>query len=255
MAANLPAPLTGFPPAWPFTPADFEREDSASDAAHYVMPRFVQHVDAAAAYALRLVYEEELCAISGEVGGRPLNVLDVGASWVSHLEHGREFGRVCGVGLNSDELERNGVLTEYFVQDLNAHPNLPTLLSNSYDVAVCSFSIQYFKRPRELLAELLRVLRPGGVVLVAFSDRMFPTKAVAAWRDAGRGCGGHAASAERARIVATYLHFAGRGGGDGGGGTGPHGAFRVPHWLDASPDPGRTDPLHVVLARKEGPLV
>ena len=44
--------------------------------------------------------------------------------------------------------------------------------------------MQYLQRPEEVFAEALRVLKPGGVFIVSFSNRMFPDKAIAAWRDA-----------------------------------------------------------------------
>ena len=44
-------------------------------------------------------------------------------------------------------------------------------------------SIQYLVRPAEVFAELRRVLRPGGVSVVAMSHRCFPTKAVRAFHE------------------------------------------------------------------------
>jgi SAM-dependent methyltransferase len=46
---------------------------------------------------------------------------------------------------------------------------------------VCS--VQYMQRPEEVFAEIYRVLKPGGMCIMAFSNRMFPNKAIAAWRD------------------------------------------------------------------------
>ncbi len=44
-------------------------------------------------------------------------------------------------------------------------------------------SVQYFQQPERVFAEVLRVLKPGGIALFSFSTRMFATKAIAAWRD------------------------------------------------------------------------
>lgn len=44
-------------------------------------------------------------------------------------------------------------------------------------------SVQYLQRAEEVFAEVARVLRPGGVCIMSFSNRMFYDKAIAAWRD------------------------------------------------------------------------
>ena len=42
---------------------------------------------------------------------------------------------------------------------------------------------QYLQYPEAIASELLRVTRPGGQVIVAFSNRMFFTKAPLIWTD------------------------------------------------------------------------
>jgi ubiquinone/menaquinone biosynthesis C-methylase UbiE len=43
--------------------------------------------------------------------------------------------------------------------------------------------VQYLQQPERVFAEIYRVLRPGGVAIVTFSNRLFYEKAIAAWRD------------------------------------------------------------------------
>jgi len=42
---------------------------------------------------------------------------------------------------------------------------------------------QYLQQPEAVAAELLRITRPGGQLIVAFSNRMFFTKAPQIWAD------------------------------------------------------------------------
>jgi len=47
---------------------------------------------------------------------------------------------------------------------------------------LCALSVQYLQYPGAVFAEFERVLAPGGTLVVSFTNRMFPTKAVRAWR-------------------------------------------------------------------------
>ena len=91
------------------------------------------------------------------------------------------FAEVIGQGMNADELDANSQLTRRFVQDLNRTQVLP-LETGSCDAALCCVGVQYLQQPVEIFAEVLRVLRPGAPFIVSFSNRCFPTKAVAIWR-------------------------------------------------------------------------
>ena len=101
------------------------------------------------------------------------------ASHDSHLP-GRLGLDLCGLGLNDAELAANPQLSERVAQDLNACPLLPWP-DASFDAVICTASIEYLTHPAEVLAEARRVLKPGGLLALSFSDRWFPTKAIAVW--------------------------------------------------------------------------
>ena len=128
-----------------------------------------------------------LTAFYGRVLRPGNNVLDLMSSWVSHLPEGVALGEVIGHGMNAQELAANPRLTRSFVQDLNREPALP-IDDASLDAALCCVSVQYLRRPVEVFAEVRRSLRPGAPFIVSYSNRCFPTKAVAIWRslDLGR---------------------------------------------------------------------
>ena len=83
--------------------------------------------------------------------------------------------------MNARELAANPRLDRWFVQDLNREPSRP-LDDGAFDAALCCVGIQYLQRPVEVLAEVPRTLRPDALFVVSFSNRCFPTKAVAIWR-------------------------------------------------------------------------
>ncbi len=173
-------------------PGAFRKEDPSDDAVFYAPSRLVTHIDDAATNALTAYYRAQL-----PPGGV---VLDLMSSWVSHLPPDVAFAEVIGHGMNLEELDANPRLTRRFLHDLNRAPALP-LEDASCDAALCCVGVQYLQRPVEVFAEVLRVLRPGAPLIVSFSNRCFPTKAVAIWRALDGE--GHAA------LVQLYLDRAG----------------------------------------------
>merc|ERR1712194_577631 len=61
-------------------------------------------------------------------------------------------------------------------------------------------SVDYLTKPLEIFREMHRVLRPGGISIMSFSNRCFPTKAIAMWLQAD--------DIGRLTIVASYYHYA-----------------------------------------------
>lgn len=157
-------------------PHAFEKEDRGDDLAFYAPARLVTHIDDAAIAALTRLY--------GEIIPDGARIIDLMSSWVSHLPANRPYGEVVGHGMNADELAANPQLDRWFVQNLNADPILP-LDADSFDAALCCVGIQYLQRPYDVFAEVRRVLRPGAPFVASYSNRCFPTKAVAVWRSLG----------------------------------------------------------------------
>ena len=168
----------GMQARWRGVPTDFwsggacEREDPADDAAFYARPRMVHHLDATARAGVAALYAALL--------PRGARVLDLMASWASHLDGVAEPEAVVGLGMNREELAANPLLNQGLVQDLNVHPRLP-FPADSLDAVVCTASVEYLTRPGAVFASVQEVLRPGGMFVVTFSDRCFPTRAIAVW--------------------------------------------------------------------------
>ena len=173
-------------------PGAFSKEDASDDADFYGEARLVTHIDEAAIAALTGLYRQVL-----PPGGV---VLDLMSSWVSHLPDDVAYAEVIGHGMNAEELAANPRLGRWFVQDLNRDPVLP-LAGASLDAALICVGVQYLQQPVAVLKEIARTLRPGAPLVVSFSNRCFPTKAVAVWLSAG--------SRSHAQLVELYLRAAG----------------------------------------------
>jgi len=202
-----------------FPPAAYEREDESPDARFYDVPRRVVHIDDGAIAALGRLYADVL-----PPGGR---LLDLMSSWRSHLPAGFRAGEVVGLGLNAAEMADNPQLTRHVVHDVNREARLP-FDDATFDGAACAVSIQYATHPVRLFREVVRVLRAAAPFVVSFSNRCFPTKAVAVWLAA--------TDAQHVQLVQTYFEASGG-------------------WTEVSTEnrsPGPDgDPLYAVWARRD----
>jgi SAM-dependent methyltransferase len=212
MEADLYA---GFPPGF------FDRSDDGPDARFYDQPRLVTHIDDGAVAAVGRLYAE--LGIDGDAP-RPARVLDLMSSWVSHFR--TPPAELVVLGMNPEELAANPAATDRLVHDLNADPRIP-LPDADVDAVVCCVSIDYLTRPIEVLTDVGRVLRPGGQLVVTFSNRCFPTKAVRGWLATD--------DHQHGAVVAELVRRTGRF-------TEPTVTLRTP--------PGRGDPLHAVVATR-----
>ncbi|PLZ98030.1 SAM-dependent methyltransferase [Fischerella thermalis CCMEE 5198] len=203
--------------------------DADDDKQFYSFPRFVTHVDEGFIQQLTDLYRDRLQPNT--------RILDMMSSWVSHLPEEMQFAHVEGHGLNGEELAHNPRLNHYFVQDLNKNPHLP-LPDQEFDAVLNCVSVQYLQYPEAVFSEIYRVLKPGGIAIISFSNRMFYQKAIQAWRDASE--------ATRIELVKGYFNSV-------PGFTTPEVIARqsnIPaflQWLGA----GGGDPFYAVIARRQ----
>ena len=201
--------------SFPYTAADFARDDESPDTDFYASPRFVTHIDENAISLLRTYYAQTL--------PRTGRILDFCSSWISHfppelekaatatakgaipLGQGQKEGEgegleVVGLGINKAELAANPILTERILQDLNTTPAIPPSVG-MVDAATCVVSIDYLTAPHTVLRSLLGRTKPGGSVHLVISNRCFPTKAVRRWLRVG--------DEEKLQMVGDFLWEAG----------------------------------------------
>jgi len=202
----------------------FQRQDESSDFQFYQSPRLVAHIDDAAIAALGEFFRPNI--------PDGADVLDLMSAYLTHLppDVRARCHHVVGLGMNGEEMAANAQLTDHVVHSLNDDPALP-YADESFDVALCTVSVQYLLHPVEVFAEVRRVLRPGGRFLVSFSNRCFPTKATQLWLGTD----------DSQHVALVGLYFEQSGGWEGVEGK------------DVSPRPGRSDPLYVVTGRRTHP--
>jgi SAM-dependent methyltransferase len=152
----------------------FSRMDESDDSTFYAKERFVSHLDPVALATVEKVIDDLVIEES------PV-IMDLMASWDSHLPSRLRSSRIIGLGLNENEMRHNSILSEYVLHDLNRDPGLP-FPQHTFDVVINTVSIDYMTRPVDVFIEVGRILKPGGLFLVLFSNRMFPEKAVNIWR-------------------------------------------------------------------------
>lgn len=203
-----------------------DKLDVSDDSLFYSSPRFVTHIDESFIQQLTNLYRERL---------KPnTRIFDMMSSWVSHLPDEMQFEHVEGHGMNAEELAKNSRLNHYFVQNLNQDQHFP-LPDQSFDAVLNTVSVQYLQYPETIFAEIHRVLKPGGVAIVSFSNRMFFQKAIQGWRDASE--------ADRVELVKRYFRSV-------AGFSEPetiNRSFNVPNFLQMLGVPGG-DPFYAVLA-------
>ncbi|MBC8431654.1 MAG: methyltransferase domain-containing protein [Desulfobacterales bacterium] len=170
----------GMQSRWENRPTDFlskdafQRDDEHPDRLFYQKPRLVQHLDDTAVEVVKTLY--------GRFIKDGMQVLDLMSSWKSHMPFGVHLKKLSGLGLNAKELNNNKDLSERILHDANKNPSLP-FETASYDVVVCTVSVEYLIHPKAVFQEVGRILRPDGVFAVTFSNRWFPAKAIKVWKE------------------------------------------------------------------------
>lgn len=149
----------------------FVRDDNEVDTAFYATPRKVMHMDKVCAERISAFYLSHLPAAAA--------VLDLMSSWRSHLPEHK--GSITGLGMNVEELSDNPGLTTYVQHDLNTTPCLP-FEDASFDLVTNTVSFEYLTQPLAVLQDVQRILKPGGKILITFSNRFFPPKAINLWK-------------------------------------------------------------------------
>ena len=119
-------------------------------------------------------------------------------------------------------------LTGHVVQNLNQNPEMP-FDDEQFDACALSFSFQYLTQPVAILTDIARLLKPGGTCHIAFSNPLFPAKAVFCWQVA--------TDHQKAELIALCFDESG--------------FYATPEADQVVAPGGGCDPLYVVRARRK----
>lgn len=125
-----------------------------------------------------------------------MSILEFGAAENSYLPEDVKPSRHVGVGLNTKLMGENPSLTETFEVDLNKvvedqtvdSDELRNLSAEPFDAIIMTNTIDFLTHPREVYRTAWQLLKPGGIMIVAFtSKKAYPEKFQRAqtkmWRD------------------------------------------------------------------------
>lgn len=152
---------------------DFTRIDDQDDAVLYQQANFEDTFDRASAAELSALYSNYL-----QDGDR---VLDMMCGAQSYLPLNIDVD-ATGIGLNEDELKANPQLDNYVVQNVNTNTELP-FENNQFDTVVFTAAVEYLIDPVTSFSELSRITRPGGHIIVTFTDHWVASKSIQLWSE------------------------------------------------------------------------
>lgn len=172
-----------------FPDCPFQRFDEGNDAEFFKRPDFSPFWDTAALDQVAQLYRQLI--------PEKAQILDLMAGAHSPLqEAGIPQVQVTCAGLNKKEMAANNQCNKQFKLDVNRISGL-AFGSNQFDTVLIHAAIEYVIQPRLLFAELKRVLKPAGMVIISFSNRSIPQKTIQIWASADEF--------ERPAIILSYL--------------------------------------------------
>ena len=126
-----------------------------------------------------------------------MSILELGAADNSYLPDDLKPSRHVGVGLQDPLMKENPALTDRLVVDLNQvvedrdvdNDDFRRLAEEPFDAVIMANTVEFLTHPREVLRSAWYMLKPGGVMMIAFSGKdgsntaKFERASTKIWRD------------------------------------------------------------------------
>jgi hypothetical protein len=176
-----------------WTDSPFERLDEGEDSDFFSSPSLTPFWDNTALGEVSKLYDELV--------PDGAHVLDLMAGVHSPLQESNVSPvHITCAGLNPVELNHNPICDDRLELNVNTLESLP-FDDESFNVVLIHAAIEYVTQPELLFSQISRVLKPGGRIIVSFSNRSVNEKAIRLWNDVHEF--------ERPGIVLSYLRKSG----------------------------------------------
>lgn len=109
-------------------------------------------------------------------------VLDLMAGPDSFYPNDLKNIQLTVLGVKEKDLNDNPRAQQRIVHNVNQQTEL-NFADQSFDIVSCAFAVEYMTQPIELFKQIHRILKPGGLFIVSFSDLFFSQKATRLWHD------------------------------------------------------------------------
>jgi len=149
-----------------------ERIDDADDGLHYKEANLQDTFDSASGKQLAGLYSKYIHPGS--------HVLDMMCGAQSYLPDDIDSLHVTGMGLNEEELKANSQLTDFVIHNVNKATVLP-FDDNTFDTIIFTAAVEYLVDPETSFSELKRITKPGGHIIVTFTDHWNTLKSILLW--------------------------------------------------------------------------
>ena len=156
-----------------YTDDAFSRIDERDDALLYLEANLEDTYDRAAGAQITELYRGLLTPDS--------TILDMMCGAQSYLPDDLRLS-TTGIGLNKEELQANKQLEAYVVQNVNTNHVLP-FADNEFDAITYTAAVEYLVDPLRSFAEFCRVVRPGGRIILTFTDHWNSMKSIKLWSE------------------------------------------------------------------------
>ncbi len=168
----------------------FSRIDESDDVAFFSSPDFSPFWDNTALGLVSSLYNDLL--------SDGMQVLDLMAGAHSPLQNSNlQLASLSCAGLNPQELDANPICTQRDQINVNEPDALEIYQQDQFDAVLIHAAIEYVTQPDHLMDQIARILKPGGRIIISFSNRSVTEKAVHIWTELHEF--------ERPALVLSYL--------------------------------------------------